>query len=332
MNARCLEWEDVDLRHQELEEARKLISTSPFQWQRFLEVPGADLTSLTLADISTALTSSGGILIASRVEGILAGFVLLASLPWESGILHRKMSVLKHLILNPSVKRAESVADHLLQCAIRRAVEQSTEFLMCKVFTDDQAAIHALERHGFLLVETALNFAYEYSRAPLESVVAKPNVTIRYAEAADIDSLATAGRAAFHSHIGRFHSDPLLVQADATLIYEEWLRSSLLGYADAIFVAEHGAEIAGFSVWKNSTPDEVASGMRSAHYSIGGVTPKYRNQGLFRALTLSGMHHYREQSDLIEGPTNLRNSRVQRAYASLGWEARDSQYTFHRWL
>jgi ribosomal protein S18 acetylase RimI-like enzyme len=326
-----LEWEDNALACNELDEARPLVASSRYAPHRFLASRESDLVSLFLADAADAIARFRGLALTTRIHEKLASLFVIADLPWESAILGRRMAVLKGFFIDDTLDVRDALADHTVRRAIDWAAQQNIRFVLCKVYADDPMAIQALQRNGFRLVETVLNYVYDCHEEHSD-LSALNNVTIRPAEASDLPRLVEIARAAFKTHVGRFHADPNLSIEEAGRIYEEWIRSSCRGYADAVFVAECDRKIAGFSVWRDPLEREVAVGIRSAHYSIGGVDPAFQKRGLFRALTLAGMRRYRREADLIEGPTNLRNLPVQRAYDRLGWTLRDRQHTFHRWL
>jgi ribosomal protein S18 acetylase RimI-like enzyme len=297
---------------------RDAIASSRFLPSRHLDSDRARLISLAVAEVEETLAQGG-----TRLEAG-DGFAVIAELPWESRVLARRMAVLKHVFFGET----PAMANQLVERAARWASESGFDFLLCKVYTDRHALIHALTGQGFLLVETMLQHVWE-SRRDLGPA---DDPRVREARDSDREAVLRVCQAAFELHVGRFHSDPRISHGDAARVYEEWIRSAFDGYADAIYVAEQDGGIAGYSIWKAAAAAELAAGIRAAHYSIGAVDPAFQRQGLFRALTLAGMRRYHGSADVIDGPTHLRNLAVQRAYRSHGWELRDSQYTFHRWL
>ena len=138
---------------------------------------------------------------------------------------------------------------------------------------------------------------------------------------------------AFEGHFGRFHADRRLGKEVATRVYEQWLGSSLDGYADWIDVAEISGNIAGFSVWKKPSPQEVELKIRIGHYSISGIHPAYHGRGLFTALTHEGMKGMQGFADVLEGPTHINNYGVHAGYSKLNWRVgADARHSFHKWL
>jgi ribosomal protein S18 acetylase RimI-like enzyme len=310
----------------DIDEIRPLIAQSSFKSHRHLGYPDPAMVALTISEIEHALRSPATTGMAIRAEGATRAVAVIEPLPWESSILNRRMAVLRHLFATTA-----EFAESIVKKAVRLASAQNIEFCLAKVHTDDHAAIAALQRNGFLLVETALEYVFDYRTGPF--LEGRPDApAIRNAVSDDMEAMAELSREAFAAHVGRFHADPHLSASAATAIYEEWARSALRGYADNVLVAEEGGRLAGFSAWKDPSSREVAAGIRAAHYSIGAVAPDFARRGVFRALTLAGMQRYRATADVVDGPTNLRNLAVQRAYEKLGWELRDSRHSFHLWL
>ena len=62
------------------------------------------------------------------------------------------------------------VLDQLLDEVLRHAAGRGIHLVTCKVQPLQFAAIHALERHGFLLMDTLLDFFFDFSRTPLEKI------------------------------------------------------------------------------------------------------------------------------------------------------------------
>jgi hypothetical protein len=85
----------------------------------------------------------------------IVGLVVVDDLPWDSRLFNKNMGAIKTLIASAAV------LEDLLTCAVQFARDAGTEFLMCKSYTDDMTQIHALERQGFLLVDTLLDFVYD---------------------------------------------------------------------------------------------------------------------------------------------------------------------------
>jgi GNAT superfamily N-acetyltransferase len=301
---------------------------------RFL-VPGSSqaLDTFWLNDIEHTI-EQGGRAFAAWEAGQICSAVVYADLPWETEIIKRRMGAFKYVVLAPDALRQRNRFEHLLDCAIEWAASSGIEFLLCKAYTDDAPTIHTLQSRDFLLMDTLLDYVYDFrqdrSHSPIPTTC--DGVTIREVETSDVDELVDVAQASFHDHFGRFHFDERIGKALAGKIYEEWIKSSVSGYADWILVAEVGGKIAGYSAWKRPSAQELTHGIRMGHLSIVAVHPTYRRMGLFSTLTQTAMKLFEDIADYIEGPTHLNNYAMQRAYARLAWQLRDTRHSFHRWL
>jgi GNAT superfamily N-acetyltransferase len=295
--------------------------------------PGGAPPEFWLDEIRSNLSASNGSAFVARSQGRTVGLALLAELPWDTRVVGRRMTLIRSLAAKPQPAERAVILERLLDSVLREAETRGVECLVHRPSTDDAPAIHALEQRGFLLVDTLLDYVYDFTpERELPSSAGPAGVQVRSARAADLDGLLEVARRAFAGHCGRFHADPRIPQQAAVRVYEEWIRSSLEGFADWILAAEIGGAIAGYSAWKRPSEAEARHGIALGHYSIGAVDPAYSGRGLFRALTLEGMRRLSGEVSLVEGPTHAANVPVQRAYASLGWRVAGARHGFHRWL
>ena len=184
-------------------------------------------------------------------------------------------------------------------------------------------------------MDTIVDCYYDYRRTPLVSLQfpkIADNVILRLATSADRDELVVVARLAFQKHFGRFHADTRIGRPVATQAYEQWIYSSMDGYADCIHLALVAGKIVGFSIWKYPSSAENQLNVRVGHYSIAGIHPDYQGNGLFTALTYAGMQSLSGHVDIIEGPTHINNYGVQSSYSKLGWRVLcDARHSFHKW-
>ena len=327
-DCRTIQSSDVGLVEQTLR------ATRTDSLRRFANQLGSELPRYSLAQLHGAVAEHGGLYAAHASDQPVA-VAQLAPLNWDSQVFGRAMGVIQHTAYDP----VHAVAD-CLETLVRRvraeAESRGMEFLLCKVFADDNPLIHALERCGFLLVDTVLDYDYHYPSSDLSAerlLTASDSreVTIRQAKSFEGDEISAVARAAFSTHFGRFNADPRLAD-DAGLAYGEWVHSSLAGYADWFFVAVEGSKIVGYSVWRKPSEAECSLSVRIGHYSICAVHPEFSGRGLFQQLTQAGIEALRGQVDVVEGPTHVLNHPVQRAYSRMGWRNSDARHSFHCWL
>ena len=285
-------------------------------------------------EIAELLSNEATIGIVAETVATARGFAVCIPLPWESALLGKSMWAIKQIGADSAADDRNSIATGLVAEIDRQASAQEADFLLCKTPASDPVIIHALESNGFLLMDTLLDCVYDCRKAIIQKKKYRclQQFGLRLATSADADSLAETARASFSEHFGRFHADPRIGRTSATRIYEEWIRSCVNGWADWVFIATHGEQIAGYTAWKKVSALDTKHGLRLGHYSIGCVHPSFFGRGIFTALTRAGMAELCSSADWIEGPTHIENLAVQRGYLRLGWQFTGSQHSFHKWL
>lgn len=327
----------MEINKEQLNLLQKLVEISSFKPFRYVALSGDGKTidRYWHEKIVENLEKSPAHLISENFTGSMDGFILINALDWDSKIFKKRMASLTEFIVNPVSERKTWIADQILQKAIQKAKKEGFEFLMCKVYTDDIINIHALEKAGFLLVDTLLDYEVDFRKVTFDKIPipeVSPDVKIRLAREEDGPELSELAKASFANHFGRYHSDPRLTKEAATQTYVEWMNSSLHGYADYFVLAEIDHRIAGLSIWKKTSELEKHLPIRLGHYSIGAIHPDFFGKKLFSILTYEGMKLLQPGVDIIEGPTHINNYAVQRGYTRLGWQIGDARHSFHKWL
>lgn len=320
-----------------LDAAAPLLASSAFKPLRTLAKElGTGLTdfwSRSITDLLEAPASHGFLAVQG---GEPQGLLIYSDNPWETNLLSKKAATIHTFVVDSALPNRLQVCLSLLDYALLSATANGVQFLLGKTYTDDLTTIHALESRGFLLMDTIVDCTYDYRRVPFESLprpVLAEGVTLRLATPADREELVAVAGLAFRKHFGRFHADERIGRDVATRAYEQWIYSSMDGYADWIHLALIAGKIVGFSIWKRPSQAESQLKVRVGHYSIAGIHPDYHGQGLFTALTYAGMQSLHGIVDIIEGPTHVNNYGVQLGYAKMGWRVlSDARHSFHKWM
>jgi dTDP-4-amino-4,6-dideoxy-D-galactose acyltransferase len=310
--------------------AALLAQSDVLPWRFMDRVPRARVEQQLLEAILAKLTADGSGVLAAHAAGQLTGIITYEPLPWESKLFGRKAAALSVLLGSPGTGLGP-----LIGAALPLVRAGGVKLVTAKTYTTDIPAVHALQQHGFLLMDTMVDVTYRFQEnsSGLFSAADRPaDFVIRPAQRSDTEALRGVARAAFPRHFGRFHSDPEIGQETATRLYEEWIQACVEGWCDWVIVAENQGRIAGYSAWKKPGAAEARHDLRIGHYSIGAIHPDFQGRGLFKALTLAGMQALQGFADYIEGPTHVHNLAVQRGYLKLGWQIADSRHSFHQWL
>lgn len=312
------------------EEVKRLISSTNFKPYRYLlkEIPAEKLNNYLYKQISETLTSKLSTPYVAFRKDKVVGLGTLEKLEWDSDVFGIRMAKIGNLIADDSPFKAEIVKKSLVTFLCEQCANKGIEHVSCKVNTDDLASIHALERNGFKLMDTVLDYAFDFRKHPI--IDFEPQCIIRPFRREEDKNITEVAREAFRNHFGRFHTDTSLPQGKAIELYVKWAENSCQGYADIVFIAELDKRIVGYSVWKTQDLPREILGIAIGSYSICGIHPDAHGMGIFKALTLAGMKWFKGKADIIEGPTHINNYPVQRGYTKLMWEILDAKHTFHK--
>ena len=307
------------------------------------EVPLAHLQHVTserrraywLDEIRQSLAKQSTIALGSIATGTINGFIVYNDSPWDSQITGRRIGAVEHLAVISDDRAAVEILHELIDALTRSLAGRGTQCLVCKVRSDALPKIHALEQRDFLLMDTLVDFVFDFSRTPLENIslpTRDSKLKIRRAARQDLPALMAINEKAFGAYFGRYHADPQMPPGAATKIYAEWVRSALEGWADWILVAEVDDKIAGYGLWRKPFKIEAKNSIRVAHYDLAAIDPEFRGRGLWTALMLDGMRIAREFAQYIIGPVHVGNYPVQHSLQKFHWRSSGARHSFHKWL
>ena len=261
------------------------------------------------------------------------GLVLYGDSPWDTKVIGEPVAVIKYLI--GTGENDAPVLDELLDRVLRHAADRGVHLVTSKVQPLQIAAIHSLERHGFLLMDTLLDFFFDYSRTPFDKISPPQRLNglnVRLADPEDLPALLALTETAFAKHFGRYNSDPRMPAGTGARVYQQWVRSSFSGAADWILVAEVNNQIAGYSVWKKASPLEVKHSFDIARCTLAAIHPEFFGLGLYTTLTFEGMRIAQQFANHLDGPAHVSHYPVHRAMLKLGWKLAGVRHSFHKWL
>ncbi len=310
---------------------------------RFTHVPLAHLHHLNpeqrraywLDEISQSLAKESSIAFQWVASGTINGFIVYNDSPWDSEITGRRIGTVEHIAVAVGDDSGTEILQELLDELMRSLADRGTQCVVCKVHSTELPTIHALEQRGFLLMDTLLDFVFDFSRTPIEEI--KPprrdkQLKIRRAKPADLSELMAINEKAFTGYFGRYHADPQMPPGAATKIYAQWVRSAFQGWADWILVAEVDGRIAGYGLWRKPLEIEAKNSLSVAHYDLAAIDPGLLGRGLWTALMFDGMGIARNYARYLVGPVHVCNYPVQHTLQKLGWRISGARHSFHKWL
>jgi len=315
----------------ELKKALPLVTHKPLSHLAYLKPNQVE--DYWLDDITQELKNECSTTFASYAEGRINGFVLYGDSPWDTKVVGEPVAVIKYLVGTGADD--PRVLDQLLDEVLRHAASRDVRLVTCKVQPLQFAATHALERHGFLLMDTLLDFFFDFSRTPLDTISPpeQPNgLQVRLANPEDLPELLTLTERAFAQHFGRYNSDPKMPAGTGTKVYRQWLHSSFTGAADWILIAEINNQIAGYSVWKNASALEVKHSFDIVHCTLAAIHPDFFGRGVYTTLTFESMRMAQKFATHLDGPAHVSHFPVGRTKLKLGWKIAGVRHSFHKWL
>jgi ribosomal protein S18 acetylase RimI-like enzyme len=288
-----------------------------------------------LDEISQSLAEETSIAFGWSASGRISGFITYNDLPWDSRVIGRSMGTVKHLAVTNDDPAGVEILRALTTELMQTLANRGTECVVCRVQSSELGAIHVLEQSGFLLLETLLDFVFDFSRTPIERIrfpERDGQLKIRRGKPADLPVLIDVNEKSFGNYFGRYHADPQMPAGTATRIYTEWVHSAFQGWADWILVAEMDDKIAGYGLWRKARGAEERNSIRVAHYDLAAIDPEFRSRGLWTALMHDGMLIARDCAQYLIGPVHVSNYPVQHLLQKFDWSTSGARHSFHKWL
>ena len=161
-----------------------------------------------LADPSTAAWIA-------RAGVEIDGLLLYIDAPSDTKVVGKKVGILRHF----GTESGSGSRDELLETALQHASGRGVQCLTCKVQASEIDTIHSLETHGFLLMDSLLDFVFDFSSKSSEgnkTAVLESGAMIRIAKPEDIAGVVVVAEKAFAHYFGRYHADPNVPPEAAT--------------------------------------------------------------------------------------------------------------------
>ena len=310
---------------------------------RFTHLPLAHLPHLSpderraywLNEIRQSLADESCIALASITSARVSGFLIYNDSAWDGQIIGRRIGTVKHLAVTTHNPAGSELLCQLIDELERTLARRATECVVCRVSAGDLPAIHALEQHGFLLMDTLVDFVFDFSRTSIEEIKTPEQdkqLNIRRAELADMPALMKINERVFADYFGRYHADPRIPPDAATKIYVEWVRFALQDWADWVIVAEIDDVIVGFGLWRKVLDAKENNSPGVAYCDMVVADPAFQARGVGTALMLDGMCIARNCAQYLVGPVHVCNYPIQRTLQRLGWRISGARHSLHNWL
>jgi len=270
----------------------------------------------------------------ARISDRIIGFAIYTGSPWDTRVVRRRIGSLKYLAVDTENSVGGNAVEALVEQSVEHARKCGTDCLTAKVHPRDTGAIHALERNGFLLMDTLVYHLFDFSRMSFDRIcVRRPTgFSSRLAQRKDLPEMLEIAERAFKNHFGRYNADPRMPPSAAKDVYREWVRSSLSHWADWVIIAEVRGRIVGYAVWKKASALEAKHRLDVIYYNLVAIHPQFAGRGVFAALSYDSMQMLREHANHLVAPTHVTHSAVHRLGFEFGWQISGARHSFHKWL
>jgi GNAT superfamily N-acetyltransferase len=222
--------------------------------------------------------------------------------------------------------RASGVTLESLPAVIEFCRENEVVFLIARCPTTGLQAVQAMERQGFLLMDTLMTYTKDLRKCPIPAD--EGDVPIRPLRPGEEEAVELVAREALRGYFGHYHADPRLDPAKCDEVYVDWAVRSCRSreVADEVLVAEWEGQVVGFGTMRRNS-DEETEGV------LYGVSPEHQRRGIYQSLALQGMEWALAQGAVrAVASTQVVNIGVQKVWSRLGLEPSHSHHTLHKWF
>ncbi len=199
------------------------------------------------------------------------------------------------------------------------------DLLVARPAADDLAAIHALERSGFLLMDAQIRFSRSLITPPPPALLDR--IPTRPAQAGEEDEIRRLAEKAFRGYRGHYQENPQLSAPPAEVIYADWAVNALRrrDQNHDVLVAEREGKIVGFAIVRLNNPEEGES-------PLAGTDPASGRRSLtYYQLIVSCYYWTLEHGgSRFAGNVLLNNLVVAKLLIKLGGTPESAWYTFHK--
>lgn len=180
--------------------------------------------------------------------------------------------------------------------------------------SSDTEKIQTAKDIGFREIESLITF-----RRPIEAI--KDGAAPQLAKPSDFENCLEIGKTSFT--FDRFHADPGVPNAAASKLKETWVKNSLEGRADAVFVTREGDRTTGFNLCRL---DE-----REVTIDLIAIANDMKGRRLGQKLIEQALNYYTGKADFIRAGTQTNNAASNRLYLKTGFSEFSQQKTLH-WI
>ncbi len=258
----------------------------------------------------------------SKIVGLLTSLVA----EWDQEVFGMKMANIGYITAEGGYPEALVIKRKLLGAAIQYLKNKGIKHLSVRVDSNDFSSIHALENHGFKIMDNLLTYILRKKKIIFPKV--KRWFIIKEIGKDDLEKAGNllGDRCVF----GHYAVDSAFHPLQVKNMHKKWLKDKCNDLKNNdIFVAKRGGEIVGCSFFSFNKLLNECTGLKSLHRGLVAVKPLAA--GCFFAFLNA---HIKKRRDLefAEFETQAYNYNMMQVIQKLNMRLIRSRYTFHKKL
>lgn len=197
--------------------------------------------------------------------------------------------------------------------------------LIARCSLTDLEAAQAMEKEGFLLMDTLVYYSYDLKKRKIPDD--KGIVHVRPINIDEEDEVLLVARESFRGYFGHYHADQRLDKSKCDEAYADWAHKAFDSrQSENFLVGEINGRIIGFGVLRINIPGE-------GEMFLGGIHPDFQGKGIYHSFLCKGMEWcLSKNAEKMIISTQLQNISVQKVLIKLGFEICRGYYTYHKWF
>ena len=264
----------------------------------------------------------------ASVAGEMRGFVLYKKLAWDSELFSFPCARIEHLWSTGCYEDALEIQQALLAAITEQCRRDHVTTLHTRVSLGNMSTIHALESVGFQLIVVARRYYFTTNRTPPPL---KDLVSVRPAQAADLEALQAIARTAFFP--SRYSLDPRFPRPRVRDLYATWVENACRGSVqDVVIVAERHGNVVGFVTCGVEHELNRYFPVRVGSVHLAAASPAAQGRGVVPSCWKAGLSWFADKVQLIETVIAVQNEATARIALRFGGRYGDACVDFHRWF
>ncbi|MGD0278312.1 MAG: GNAT family N-acetyltransferase [Smithella sp.] len=203
--------------------------------------------------------------------------------------------------------------------------KEQVTLLIARCNLADLDAAQAMEKEGFLLMDTLIYYNLDLTRqaVPDDNGVAH----VRSVRTNEEEEMMLVARESFRGYFGHYHADQRLDNNKCDEAYADWARKAFANRdSENFLVGEIQGRVVGFGVLRMNNHDE-------GEMFLGGIHPDFQGQGIYNSFLCKAMEWcLSKNAKKMIISTQLKNISVQKVLIKLGFELSRGYYTYHKWF